>query len=229
MTDWPEDTMTTLARISPDAIHTTWDRSYTVEPIDYGSRSYIVVPPCECNRFDGKQPGYVYGSNWPWVPCQEHLNSEQRVVVADVLAVVEKRYPEHIAGGIVALDTVPGYDPREPVVAAYWQTGEPIPFYDDGEPRPDPTPHRFVTAHTHDGVRIVSLFDHGTWTDLDLGDVQAGDWVVPLTPIVEGVRVDKHAGQEAEDDLQGPDRGSTPPPLPAIGSAPGDWPEQATR
>lgn len=28
--------------------------------------------PCPngCIRFGGKVPGHVYGSNWPWVPCQ---------------------------------------------------------------------------------------------------------------------------------------------------------------
>lgn len=28
--------------------------------------------PCpECgDRFDGKMPGHVYGSNWAWVPCR---------------------------------------------------------------------------------------------------------------------------------------------------------------
>lgn len=32
---------------------------------------YLDDPCPEChNQFDGKMPGHVYGSNWPWVPCQ---------------------------------------------------------------------------------------------------------------------------------------------------------------
>lgn len=26
--------------------------------------------PNDCTRFGGKVPGHIYGSNWPWVPCQ---------------------------------------------------------------------------------------------------------------------------------------------------------------
>jgi DnaJ-class molecular chaperone len=28
-----------------------------------------VCPTCR-NQFEGRMPGWVYGSNWEWVPCQ---------------------------------------------------------------------------------------------------------------------------------------------------------------
>jgi hypothetical protein len=42
----------------------------------------IRVPcPNNCTRFDGKVPGHIYGSNWPWVPCQTCMGT-MFVVVA---------------------------------------------------------------------------------------------------------------------------------------------------
>lgn len=40
-------------------------------PITVIQWKYLLMPCHRChNQFDGKMPGYAYGSNWDWVDCQ---------------------------------------------------------------------------------------------------------------------------------------------------------------
>lgn len=36
----------------------------------HAGQAVRVECPNNCTRFDGKVPGHIYGSNWPWVTCQ---------------------------------------------------------------------------------------------------------------------------------------------------------------
>lgn len=108
------------------------------------------------------------------------------VVVPEWLAVgkASKEYPEHLAGGMVALDTVPGYDPRVTVhrITGYVTCSDPIPVVGGEREEGDDSPVEYpCIALTTSGAYLVE-HDQAEGIPLVL-DVSAGEYVVQLTEL----------------------------------------------